>query len=47
MAELKHPELVYDVGMKRGEDTEFYLKKGYALLVSRLIPCCTQHTRCA
>jgi FkbM family methyltransferase len=24
----KHPDLVYDVGMHRGEDTAFYLKKG-------------------
>jgi hypothetical protein len=35
MAELKHPDLVYDVGMSRGEDTEFYLKKGYRTLAIR------------
>ena len=23
------PDLIYDVGMHRGEDAEFYLKKGY------------------
>jgi FkbM family methyltransferase len=32
MADLKHPDLVYDVGMNRGEDTEFYLKKGYRVV---------------
>lgn len=32
MAELKHPDLVYDVGMNRGEDAEFYLKKGYRVV---------------
>jgi hypothetical protein len=32
MPELKHRDLVYDVGMSRGEDTEFYLKKGYRVV---------------
>ena len=25
----KHKDLIYDVGMHRGEDTEFYLRKGF------------------
>ncbi|MGY8661355.1 FkbM family methyltransferase [Bradyrhizobium sp. UFLA05-109] len=32
MAETKHSDLVYDVGMNRGEDTEFYLKMGYRVV---------------
>lgn len=25
----KHKDLVYDIGMHKGEDTEFYLRKGF------------------
>lgn len=32
MTVSKHADLVYDVGMNRGEDTEFYLKKGYRVV---------------
>jgi hypothetical protein len=32
MAHSKHADLVYDVGMNRGEDTEFYAKKGYQVV---------------
>ena len=28
----KHPDLIYDVGMHKGEDTEFYLKKGFQVV---------------
>lgn len=29
IAAPKHKDLIYDVGMHRGEDTEFYLRKGF------------------
>jgi FkbM family methyltransferase len=29
---VKHPELIYDVGMHRGEDTDYYLKKGFKVI---------------
>jgi hypothetical protein len=32
---MKRPELIYDVGMHKGEDTDYYLKRGLALLASR------------
>jgi len=28
----KHPDLIYDVGMHLGEDTEFYLRKGFRVV---------------
>jgi FkbM family methyltransferase len=28
----KHKDLIYDVGMHRGEDTEFYLRKGFRVV---------------
>ncbi len=28
----KHSDLIYDVGMHRGEDTEFYLRKGFRVV---------------
>jgi FkbM family methyltransferase len=28
----KHPELIYDVGMHKGEDTDYYLKKGFSVI---------------
>jgi FkbM family methyltransferase len=45
MAELKHPDLVYDVGMNRGEDTEFYLKKGYRVVGFEADPLLVNHCR--
>lgn len=45
MAELKHPDLVYDVGMSRGEDTEFYLKKGYRVVGFEADPLLVDHCR--
>lgn len=29
---VKHDDLIYDVGMHRGEDTDFYLKKGFRVI---------------
>jgi FkbM family methyltransferase len=28
----KHADLIYDIGLHRGQDTEFYLKKGYRVI---------------
>ena len=28
----KHDDLIYDVGMHKGEDTEFYLSKGFRVI---------------
>ena len=28
-------DLIYDVGLHKGEDSEFYLKKGFSCRVSR------------
>lgn len=28
----KHPDLIYDVGMHKGEDADIYLKKGFRVL---------------
>ena len=28
----KHADLIYDVGMHRGEDTAFYLRKGFRVV---------------
>jgi hypothetical protein len=27
-----HPDLIFDVGFHRGEDTDFYLKKGFRVV---------------
>jgi hypothetical protein len=32
------PDLIYDVGFHVGEDTEFYLKKGYRVLAVEANP---------
>lgn len=32
MTPAKHDDLIYDVGMHQGEDTEFYLKKGFRVV---------------
>src|ERR1700747_1615621 len=45
MAELKRRFLVYDVGMSRGEDTEFYLKKGYRVVGFEADPLLVDHCR--
>lgn len=34
----KHTDLVYDVGMHKGEDTEFYLRKGFRVVAMEANP---------
>jgi FkbM family methyltransferase len=34
----KHHDLIYDLGMHRGEDTEYYLKKGFRVLAFEANP---------
>jgi len=34
----KQPDLVYDVGMHRGEDTELYLRKGFSVIAFEANP---------
>jgi FkbM family methyltransferase len=43
MAVSKHADLVYDVGMNLGEDTEFYLKKGYRVVGFEADPLLVDH----
>jgi FkbM family methyltransferase len=42
----KHPDLIYDVGLHKGEDAEFYLRKGFRVVAfeadSDLIAFCTK-----
>ena len=45
MAASKHADLVYDVGMNLGEDTEFYLKKGYRVVGFEADPLLVDHCR--
>ena len=34
----KHEDLIYDVGMHRGEDTQFYLRKGFRVVAFEANP---------
>ena len=34
----KHKDLIYDVGMHKGEDTEFYLRKGFRVIAIEADP---------
>ena len=34
----KHNDLIYDVGMHKGEDTEFYLRKGFRVVAFEADP---------
>ncbi len=34
----KHDDLIYDVGMHKGEDTDFYLKKGFRVIAFEADP---------
>ena len=34
----KYKDLIYDVGMHRGEDTEFYLRKGFRVVAFEADP---------
>ena len=42
---VKFDDLVYDVGMHKGEDTEFYLKKGFRVVAFEADPDLAQHCR--
>lgn len=35
---IKHPDLIFDVGLHRGEDSEFYLKKGFRVVAFEAAP---------
>jgi FkbM family methyltransferase len=41
----KHKDLIYDVGMHRGEDTEFYLRKGFRVVGFEADPELAGHCR--
>jgi FkbM family methyltransferase len=41
----KHNDLIYDVGMHKGEDTWFYLKKGFRVVGFEANPDLVQHCR--
>ena len=41
----KHYDLIYDVGMHKGEDTEFYLSKGFKVVGFEADPDLTQYNR--
>src|SRR3990172_7762654 len=41
----KFEDLVYDVGMHRGEDTEFYLKKGFRVVAFEADPDLARYCR--
>ena len=41
----KHPNLVYDVGMHKGEDTDYYLKKGFSVIGFEADPDSAAHCR--
>ncbi len=34
----KHGDLIYDVGLHRGEDAEFYLRKGFRVVAFEANP---------
>lgn len=42
---IKHHDLVYDVGMHKGEDTDFYLKKGFRVVGFEADPNLAAHCR--
>ena len=35
---MANEKLIYDVGAHKGEDTEFYLKKGFAVVAIEAVP---------
>ena len=35
---IKHQDLIYDVGLHRGQDTDYYLKKGYRVIAFEANP---------
>jgi FkbM family methyltransferase len=43
MTAEKHADLIYDVGLHKGEDTEFYLKKGFRVIAFEANPDLIRH----
>jgi FkbM family methyltransferase len=41
----KHKDLIYDIGMHKGEDTEFYLLKGFRVVAFEADPDLARHCR--
>ena len=41
----KYKDLIYDVGMHKGEDTHFYLKKGFRVIAFEADPDLAEHCR--
>ena len=41
----KHEDLVYDVGMHKGEDTDYYIKKGFRVIGFEADPDLAEHCR--
>ena len=42
---IKHSNLIYDVGMNKGEETDFYLKKGFRVIGFEANPNLTESCR--
>jgi len=42
---VAHKDLVYDIGMHKGEDTDYYLKKGFRVIAFEADPDLIQHCR--
>ena len=40
-----HPDLIFDVGLHKGEDTDFYLKKGFKVVAFEADPDLVAHCR--
>jgi hypothetical protein len=38
MGTAPHEDLIYDIGMHQGEDTEFYLQKGFNVIAFEADP---------
>jgi FkbM family methyltransferase len=41
----KHDDLIFDLGMHMGEDTDFYLAKGFRVVAFEANPDCIEHCR--
>lgn len=41
----KHEDLIYDVGIHKGEDTDYYLKKGFKVIGFEADPDLAEHCR--
>jgi 16S rRNA A1518/A1519 N6-dimethyltransferase RsmA/KsgA/DIM1 with predicted DNA glycosylase/AP lyase activity len=41
----KYDDLIYDIGMHKGEDSEFYLRKGFRVVAVEADPDLVRHCR--